>query len=105
MFYALPIRIHSALNQVRKKSEIVTNEQPRSKQRGIEAPHPNSFRRKPRGIEPEGIDDVIQLFANHPAEDVSSGGIFICVTLFRTSLDSFAKFNHPSTYYTSVVSG
>ena len=33
-----------------------TNEQPRSKLRGIEHPSLNSFRGKPRGIEPEEID-------------------------------------------------
>ena len=32
------------------------NEQPRSKLRGIEHPSLNSFRGKPRGIEPEEID-------------------------------------------------
>ena len=34
----------------------LTNEQPRSKLRGIEHPSLNSFRGKPRGIEPEEIE-------------------------------------------------
>ena len=34
------------------------NEQPRSKLRGIEHPSLNSFRGKPRGIEPGGINGV-----------------------------------------------
>ena len=37
------------------------NEQPRSKLRGIEHPSLNSFRGKPRGIEPEEIEKVTTL--------------------------------------------
>ena len=50
------------------------NEQPRSKLRGIEHPSLNSFRGKPRGIEPGGI----KLSADF-------SGIFLC---------AFATLNH-----------
>ena len=38
------------------------NEQPRSKLRGIEHPSLNSFRGKPRGIEPGGIKGMLLIY-------------------------------------------
>ena len=47
------------------------NEQPRSKLRGIEHPSLNSFRGKPRGIEPEEIDEVIQIGGGQGSDRLS----------------------------------
>ena len=44
---------------------VFRNEQPRSKLRGIEQPSLNSFRGKPRGIEPEEINKItLNLLSN-----------------------------------------
>ena len=48
------IRLETQLDMLMQAASI--NEQPRSKLRGIEHPSLNSFRGKPRGIEPGGIE-------------------------------------------------
>ena len=73
------------------------NEQPRSKLRGIEHPSLNSFRGKPRGIEPGGIN--IQARPTGPAPIPVPGSALLLLTGVASRVASRRTFGKPRELY------